>query len=121
MNVLPLLMIAVLAVGFWFFVVRPAKARQQAQISVINRLAVGDRVMTTAGLFGTITDIADTDVGLEIADGVVVRYVREAIAKTIESAPTIDSSSIEAAQGSDLPESIELPSDSAAFDATRQK
>ncbi|NQU36998.1 MAG: preprotein translocase subunit YajC [Actinobacteria bacterium] len=83
MNALPLLMIAVLAGGFWFLVMRPAKARQQAQLKVVNELSVGDRVMTTAGLFGTIRDITDSDVGLEIADGVIVRYVREAIAKTI--------------------------------------
>jgi preprotein translocase subunit YajC len=76
-------MIAVVAGGFWFFVMRPAKARQQAQFKVIKELSVGDKVMTTAGLFGTIRDITDADVGLEIAEGVVVRYVREAVAKTI--------------------------------------
>ena len=103
-------MIAVLAGGFWFLVMRPAKARQQAQLKVINELSVGDRVMTTAGLFGTIRDITDTDVGLEIADGVIVRYVREAIAKTItDSMPP---------RQADV---IELPDDASARDSTHQK
>lgn len=110
LNALPLLMIAVLAGGFWFLVMRPAKARQQAQLKVINELRVGDRVMTTAGLFGTIRDITDTDVGLEIADGVIVRYVREAIAKTItDSTPS---------RQADV---IELPDDASARDSTHQK
>jgi preprotein translocase subunit YajC len=110
LNALPLLMIAVLAGGFWFLVMRPAKARQQAQLKVINELAVGDRVMTTAGLFGTIRDITAADVGLEIADGVVVRYVREAIAKTITDSPP-----------SQPTDAIELPDDASALNSTHQK
>ena len=99
-------------------VVRPAKARQKAQIKVINELAVGDRVMTTAGLFGTIRDITDTDVGLEISDGVVVRYVREAIAKTVTESPTTETGGRIASESSS---DTELPSVVSAVNSTKQK
>jgi preprotein translocase YajC subunit len=81
-------MLAVLAGGFWLLVMRPARARQQAAIKLVNELKVGDYVMTTAGLFGTVRDLTDRDLGLEIADGVVVRYVREAIAKIVQPEET---------------------------------
>jgi len=83
-NVTPLLMLAVLAFAFFLLVLRPAKARQKAAMAVQNELKVGQRVMTTAGLFGYIRELGDAEVGLEIADGVVVHYVREAIAKVVD-------------------------------------
>lgn len=84
-GLLPFLFIIV---ALWFLILRPAKAKQRQALSVMRSLAPGQRVMTTAGLFGTITDVDEREVGLEIAPGVVVRYVKQAIA-TIET--TIDS------------------------------
>lgn len=81
---LPLLLIVV---AFWFLILRPARKRQQEQQAVVNALAPGARVMTTAGLFGTVTAVEDGEVSLEIAPGVVVRYVAAAIAKVVEPAP----------------------------------
>lgn len=84
LNVMPLIMMVVLGAAFWFMVMRPAKARQQAQRALVNELKVGQEIMTTAGLFGTVREITDGEIKLEIADGVVVRYVKEAIAKVVE-------------------------------------
>lgn len=84
MNLTPVLMMLVLAAAFWLMVLRPAKSRQAAALKVQNGLAIGQRVMTTAGLFGYVREITPTEIGLEISDGVVVRYVREAIAKIVE-------------------------------------
>lgn len=83
---MPLIMMIALAAGFWLLVMRPAKTRQQAQRNLINQLQPGQEVMTTAGLYGTVREISDTEVKLEIADGVVVRYVKEAIARAVEPA-----------------------------------
>jgi preprotein translocase subunit YajC len=81
---LPLLLIVV---AFWFLIIRPARKRQQEQQAVISALAPGARVMTTAGLFGTVVSLEDGEVALEIAPGVVVRYVAAAVAKVVEAAP----------------------------------
>ncbi len=78
---LPLLLIGVF---FYLLVLRPARARQAAAASVRAQLAPGTRVMTTAGLFGTITAVDGDDVHLEIAPGVTVRYVAAAIAKVVD-------------------------------------
>lgn len=81
---LPLLLIVV---AFWFLIIRPARKRQQEQQAVVNALAPGARVMTTAGLFGTVVALEDGEVSLEIAPGVVVRYVAAAVAKVVSPAP----------------------------------
>lgn len=81
---LPLLLIVV---AFWFLILRPARKRQADQQAVVSALAPGARVMTTAGLFGTVVAVEGTEVELEIAPGVVVRYVTAAVAKVVEPAP----------------------------------
>lgn len=83
MDPTPLLMIALLGVAFWLLVIRPAKGKQAAQRQMINQVKVGDRVMTTAGLFGYVAELRPDEVGLEISDGVIVFMVKPAIAKVI--------------------------------------
>lgn len=79
-----LLPLLVIAVAFYFLILRPTKARQAAAREVQARLAPGARVMTTAGLFGTVEALDGEHVLLEIAPGVTVRYVSAAIAKVLD-------------------------------------
>ena len=51
--------------------------------TVQQQLVPGVRIMTTAGLFGTLKDVEDSEVLIEIAPGVVCRYARAAVAKVI--------------------------------------
>ena len=50
-------------------------------------LEVGDKVVTSAGLYGQITEIADASVQLEVADGVIVKVSRAAISQNQEDIP----------------------------------
>ena len=86
---LPLLLIVV---AFWFLILRPARKRQAEQQAVVSALAPGARVMTTAGLFGTVVAVEGTEVELEIAPGVVVRYVTAAVAKVDEVVSSVSPS-----------------------------
>jgi preprotein translocase subunit YajC len=76
---LPLLMI----VGFYFLLIRPQRSRQRAQQAVLASLEVGDEVMTSGGIFGTIVEI-DEDEGVltvEISPGTRVRMLRQGISQ----------------------------------------
>lgn len=86
MDPLTLGMLAVVGVAFYFLMIRPQKARQKAQRDMIAALGPGARIMTTAGVFGTIAERTDSEVRLEIAPGVVIAIVPEAIAKVVEPA-----------------------------------
>jgi preprotein translocase subunit YajC len=79
----PLLPILVIVLAFWLLILRPARKRQRDAAAVRSRLEPGARVMTTAGLFGTLTAVEGDEVELEIAEGVRVRYVAAAIARVI--------------------------------------
>jgi preprotein translocase subunit YajC len=64
---------------FWLLVIRPASRRAREVRRVQSTLSVGDEVITNAGIFGTIASVEDDRIGLQIADGVVVKIARPAI------------------------------------------
>ena len=70
----------VLLVLFWFLLIRPQRRRQVEADRMLDSLAVGKEVVTAGGLYGTITELEDDEVRLEIADGVRVRVAKRAIA-----------------------------------------
>jgi preprotein translocase subunit YajC len=86
-TLLPILLIGV---GFYLLIMRPARNRQRKQAEMMGALTPGTRVMTTAGVYGTLVAIDDEDAELEIAPGVVIRVVKAAIGKVIQPEPVTD-------------------------------
>lgn len=81
---LPLLLMLVLAVPLIMGTRKQKKAVAQQQ-ELQNSLAPGDRVMTTSGLYATVADVSDeSTIDLEIADGVVTTWLRQAIRERID-------------------------------------
>jgi preprotein translocase subunit YajC len=78
-GLLPLLGIGVI---FYFLLIRPQNQRRRAQMEMQSAVEVGDEIVTTAGIYGTITEI-DDDYGivtLEIAPNTEIRLARAAVA-----------------------------------------
>jgi preprotein translocase subunit YajC len=73
---LPLVGIALL---FWLFIIRPTSKRQRELRTMQSSLDVGDEVVLTSGIFGTVQSVEDGEVHLEIATGVTVKVARAAI------------------------------------------
>ena len=70
----------VLVVGIFYFVILlPMKRRQQKVQTFLSALKVGDRIVTSGGLFGTITRLTDDAIQVQIADKVRVDISRNAI------------------------------------------
>lgn len=61
--------------------------RQQREMAEMQqRLAPGQEVMTTSGVFGTVVDVEGDKVLLRVADGVTMRWARPAVARIVTSA-----------------------------------
>jgi preprotein translocase subunit YajC len=80
--------LVLMLVVMYFLMIRPQKARQEAQRKLMNTLAEGAEVMTTAGIFGFVTAVVDDIVWLEIANGVDIRVTKAAIAKVVTPSTT---------------------------------
>lgn len=79
---LPLLLMGVV---FYFLLIRPQSQRRRAQMQMQSDVEVGDEIVTTAGIYGTITEI-DDDFGIvtvEVAPNTDIRMARAAIAQRL--------------------------------------
>jgi preprotein translocase subunit YajC len=65
---------------FYFVILLPMKKRQKKVQQFLDALKVGDRVITTSGIYGTITRITDRSVKVQIADKVHIELSKAAIA-----------------------------------------
>jgi preprotein translocase subunit YajC len=84
MELLPMLLLFGLLGVMMYFMSRRQRRAQEQQQALQNSLAVGDRVMTTSGLYGTITDAEDgTTITLEIAPGVETEWLRAAVREKV--------------------------------------
>jgi preprotein translocase subunit YajC len=84
MDLLSLLPLFIIMGAFLFFASRRQRKAMQATIDLHDSLRVGDRVHTTSGLQASITGIAEDTVDLEIAPGVVTRWMKLAIRDRVE-------------------------------------
>jgi preprotein translocase subunit YajC len=70
----------VLVLGiFYFIILLPMKRRQQKVQTFLAALKEGDRIVTSGGLFGTITRLGEQSVQLQIANNVRVEISRNAV------------------------------------------
>jgi preprotein translocase subunit YajC len=76
-GMLPLVIIFIL---FWFLLIRPQTKRAKEHKQMVASLAKGDEVVTNGGVLGKVTEVEDNFIGVEIANGVVIKVQRQAVA-----------------------------------------
>ena len=88
-GLLPLVLIFVV---FYFLLIRPQQKKAKQHREMLGNLRRGDQVVTNGGLIGTISKVPnDTQLIIEIADGVKVRVLRGMIAESLtKSGPVVD-------------------------------
>ncbi|MFF3866592.1 preprotein translocase subunit YajC [Micromonospora sp. NPDC001898] len=86
----PILMIALLFGVMYFMMIRPQQKRRREAEQMQSALGFGDEVVTIGGLYGTVTEVDDDTVLLEVAPGVQTRYARPAIARVINRAERVE-------------------------------
>lgn len=83
MSFLPLLLIIVV---FYFFMIRPQVKRQKETRKFREALKKGDKVVTTGGIYGKISEVKETVIVLEIAKDVLIKVDKNGIIKDMSDA-----------------------------------
>ena len=75
----PIILIAIM----YFLMIRPQMKRQKEHKAMLDKLGKGDEVITSGGIAGTVTDLGESFVTVEVASGVQLRVQRAAIANVL--------------------------------------
>jgi preprotein translocase subunit YajC len=79
-----LIFIVLLGAAFWLLLIRPQRAGARRQRELLRSLETGDEIVSAGGLYGVIRKLDDDELEVEIADGLVVRMARGAVAGIVE-------------------------------------
>ena len=80
----PLIPLVLIFVVFYFLLIRPQQKKAKAHREMIAGLRRGDRVVTSGGIVGQVQRVmGDTELSVEIAEGVRVRVMRSMIAELV--------------------------------------
>jgi preprotein translocase subunit YajC len=75
---------------YYFLILMPMKKRQKKVQDFQSTLSVGDRIVTTSGIYGLVTKLNEKTVQVQIADKVRVEIARAAIGGRQGEAPVVE-------------------------------
>lgn len=78
-----LIMFAAVILIMYFLMIRPQQKRQKEHQNMLKSLQRGDKVITSSGMHGTIVDIDEQTVTLQVSDNTRIKFERAAIASKL--------------------------------------
>jgi preprotein translocase subunit YajC len=79
-----LIMFGAMFAIFYFLMIRPQQKQRQDRDRMLAAIKRGDKVVTTSGMFGTVTNLTDKTVTLRVADQVKLEFERASIGRIVE-------------------------------------
>jgi preprotein translocase subunit YajC len=86
-------MLAVFGAMFYFLLIRPQQKQKKEQENLLKNIKSGDRVLTTGGLYGIVTNVKERSFMVKIADNVKVEVAKSAIGTVVQKSAEGESSS----------------------------
>lgn len=78
-----MLILPIMLVVFYFLLIRPQQKRAKEHQNMLSKLATGDEVVTAGGILGRVTEVGDSFVAVEIADGVRIKVQKSQITQLV--------------------------------------
>lgn len=75
-----IMLVAIIAI-FYFFMIRPQQKKQKEINAFRSSLKKGDKVLTVGGIYGTIAEVKETSVLLDVANGVLIKVDKAGLVK----------------------------------------
>lgn len=76
-----LIMILLMFVIMWLFMIRPQQKKQKEMDKFRKELQKGDKVVTVGGIYGTVSEIKENTVDIEVAKDVRIRVDKASLVK----------------------------------------
>jgi preprotein translocase subunit YajC len=78
----------VFGVIFYFLTIRPQSLKQKEMDAMIKAIKTGDKVVTTAGIHGMVSNVKDTTIIVKIADNVKIELEKSCIGRVVKRTET---------------------------------
>ena len=78
-----LFMMPIFVLLMYFMVIRPQMKRSKEHRALLEKLAKGDEILTSGGLAGTVTQMDENFISMEVSPGVTVRVQRASISSDL--------------------------------------
>ncbi|MFH1151265.1 MAG: preprotein translocase subunit YajC [Actinomycetota bacterium] len=75
------IIIGVMLLVFYFLIIVPQRKRARETESLLSKIQVGDEVVTIGGIHGTVTELMEDKVVIEVDEGVSLTFSRAAISR----------------------------------------
>ena len=75
--------ILLLFVGMWFLIIAPQRKRQKAHDKMLSELQTGDEIITSGGVYGTITNVKEDRFVVRIADNTKIELGKGFVANKV--------------------------------------
>lgn len=85
-----LLFLPLLLILMYVLLIRPQQQRVRQQQALLSSIEVGDEVVTVSGIVGVVEAIEDDRVHIEVAPGVTIAMLRQALGRKVEHATEPD-------------------------------
>jgi len=83
-----ILMMVLIFVVFYFFMIRPQSKRQKEIKKQREAMQVGDKVVTSGGIYGKVKELKETTVIVEIAENVRIKVDKNSVFATADDIQT---------------------------------
>jgi len=83
-----LLFFAAIFAVFYFLLIRPQQKQRRDREQMLTAMKRGDRVVTTGGLHGTVTNLGEHTVTLRVSDQVKLEFDRSAVGRIVTTGST---------------------------------
>lgn len=79
------IMLILIFVVMWFFMIRPQRKQQKELQAFRDGLKKGDKVVTAGGIFGTVVEVKDNSLLLEVDRDVKIRVAKSSVVRDYET------------------------------------
>ncbi len=90
---------------FYLFLIRPQQKKIRSQMELVEKLRVGDEVVTSAGIYGIVTELEDDTLLIEISEGVEIRIAKNAVVRNLTASERAEKEKEEAEEEEESEES----------------
>ncbi len=77
-----IILLAVFGGIFYFLLIRPQRKKQQEHEDLVSNLGKGDEIITAGGIHGSVTEVMEDDLLIEVEDGTVLKIQQDSIVET---------------------------------------